>query len=65
VNVVPSRTHFCLLEVGNAREIRSRLLERKLLVRDCASFGLPHYIRVATRPASDWRLLVQVLREIL
>jgi len=65
VNVVPSRTHFCLLEVGNAHEIRSRLLERKLLVRDCASFGLPHHIRVATRPASDWQLLVQALREIL
>jgi histidinol-phosphate aminotransferase len=65
VNVVPSRTHFCLLEVGNAREIRSRLLEHKLLVRDCTSFGLPQYIRVATRPASDWQILVQALREVV
>ncbi len=65
VNVVPSHTHFCLLEVADAPGIRARLLQQKLLVRDCTSFGLPRYIRVATRPAPDWQILIQALREAL
>lgn len=46
---VPSDTHFFLLPVGNAAAIRERLLGERLLVRDCHSFGLPGYIRVAAR----------------
>lgn len=63
--VIPSRTHFCLIEVGDAQLVRRRLLERKLLVRDCTSFGLPQYIRVATRSSEDWQQLVDALREIV
>jgi histidinol-phosphate aminotransferase len=62
--VIPSRTHFCLLDVGDARRVRQQLLTRKMLVRDCTSFGLPHYIRVATRPAADWQQLLRVLQEV-
>jgi histidinol-phosphate aminotransferase len=62
--IIPSRTHFCLLDVGDARRVRQQLLARKMLVRDCASFGLPHYIRVATRPAAEWQQLLRVLQEI-
>jgi histidinol-phosphate aminotransferase len=55
---VPSTTHFCLVRVGNGAACRQALLERGILVRDCASFGLPQYIRVATRrPAENARLL--------
>ncbi len=64
LSVVPSRTHFCLLKVGNARLVRQRLLTRHLLVRDCTSFGLPAFIRVATRPAHDWEVLIDALREV-
>ncbi len=53
LNVIPSRTHFCLVEVGDAHQIRQQLLNRKILVRDCTSFGLPRFIRVATRPRSS------------
>ena len=63
--IIPSRTHFCLLRVGNAHHVRQQLLERKILVRDCTSFGLLHYIRVATRPASEWRQLVRALQEVV
>jgi histidinol-phosphate aminotransferase len=63
--VVPSRTHFCLLKVGAARRVRQQLLMRKLLVRDCTSFGLPQFIRVATRPAAEWQQLLLALKEVL
>lgn len=52
-------THFCLIDVGDGRAVRQALLARGLLVRDCASFGLPHCIRAATRP--EWPRLVDAL----
>jgi len=62
---MPSRTHFCLVEVGNACHVRQQLLQRKILVRDCASFGLPQFIRIATRPRGDWQRLLLALQEIV
>jgi histidinol-phosphate aminotransferase len=65
LNVLPSRTHFCLIEVEDAHHIRQQLLTRKILVRDCTSFGLPQFIRVATRPTSEWQQLLLALQEII
>lgn len=62
---VPSRTHFCLIPVKNAQDIRQQLLRRKMLVRDCTSFGLPHFIRVSTRSESEWQRLLAALQEIV
>jgi histidinol-phosphate aminotransferase len=65
LHIVPSRTHFCLVEVRNAQKVRQRLLLHGLLVRDCTSFGLPQYIRIATRPAHEWQRLLALLPEVL
>lgn len=65
LRVLPSRTHFCLIDVGDAHCIRQELLRRRFLVRDCTSFGLPRYIRIATRPARDWQQLLQALLEVV
>ena len=65
LHVVPSRTHFCLVEVGDAHRVRQQLLARKILVRDCTSFGLPQFIRVATRTRGDWQRLLFALQEII
>jgi histidinol-phosphate aminotransferase len=46
---LPSAVHFFLLRVGDAAALRRALLARSILVRDCASFGLPAYVRIATR----------------
>ncbi len=62
---VPSCTHFCLLNVKNAYAVRQKLLTRKMLVRDCTSFGLPQYIRISTRPTAEWRELLVALQEIV
>jgi len=47
-------------------ELRTRLLTRHhILVRDCASFGMPDFIRLAARPAPDCERLVAALKEEL
>jgi histidinol-phosphate aminotransferase len=61
---LPSRTHFFLLHVGDAAGWKQRLLEQNMLVRDCASFGLPEYIRVAVRHPRENARLVAALATI-
>jgi histidinol-phosphate aminotransferase len=55
---VPSATPFFLMHVGDGSAFRLKLLRKGILVRDGASFGLPEYVRLATRrPAENNRLL--------
>ena len=61
---VPSTTHFFLTRIGHGAGCRQALLQRGLLVRDCASFGLPEYIRVATRRPEENARLLTVLEEL-
>lgn len=65
LNILPSRTHFCLLNVRDAHNVRQQLLTRKILVRDCTSFGLPLYIRVSTRPKVEWQKFLVALQEVI
>lgn len=54
------RSHmpFLLVQCGDAARTRRQLLARGCVVRDCASFGLPEWARVAPRrPADNARLL--------
>lgn len=50
---LPTDTNFCLVEVGDAARLRTELLARGVLVRNCASFGLPRHIRLAARPLPE------------
>jgi histidinol-phosphate aminotransferase len=61
---LPSDTHYFLVKVGNAARFRAALLKRGLLVRDGASFGLPEYVRLGTRPLPDCRRLVAAIGEL-
>jgi len=58
---LPTATNYFLLPVSNATEVRSALLRKRLMVRDCTSFGLPQYIRIATQLPEQNRLLAEVL----
>ena len=61
---VPTDTHFFLVKVGDAALFKSRLLQRGFLVRDCASFGLPDYMRISPRRMGDCRKLIKAVREL-
>lgn len=58
LETVPSAANFFLVRVGNAARFRSELLQRGFLVRDCASFALPDYIRLGVRTLPDCRRLI-------
>lgn len=59
---LPSATHFFLVKVGDARGFRNELLKQGMIVRDCASFGLPEHVRIAARTLPECRKLVAAIR---
>jgi L-threonine-O-3-phosphate decarboxylase len=62
---VPSATHFFLVKMGDGAAFRQALLQRGLLVRDCASFGLPAHVRIAARRPKENARLLAVIREVI
>jgi histidinol-phosphate aminotransferase len=61
LEVLPSMAHYFLMRVGDAAGFRLRLLRKGILVRDAASFGLPAFVRLATRrPEENERLLADL-----
>ena len=60
---LPSQTNFFLVEVGNGAKFRQALLKRGILVRDCASFGLPNYIRLAPRTMPECHRLIAAIKD--
>ena len=63
--VLPSSANFLLVQVGNGLTIRNQLLHRGIVVRDCASFGLPECIRIGIRALPDCQRLVKAMQEAL
>lgn len=65
LEVPPGRANYLLVRVGAAARLRRELLARGLQVRDCASFGLPEYIRVAVRLPEECQRLVSEISLLL
>jgi len=58
--------NFLLASVGDAADVRLKLLvDHGMCARDCASFGLPSYIRIGVRKMEDCQRLVAALDEVL
>jgi histidinol-phosphate aminotransferase len=62
--VMPSSANFLLVQVGNGAIMRGKLIRRGLVVRDCASFGLPDCIRIGIRSLPDCQCLVGAMEDI-
>ncbi len=62
--LVPSETNFFLVKVTNAGNFRTTLLRQGILVRDCTSFGLLGYVRIAARTMPECVKLVDTVREM-
>lgn len=62
---VPSSTHYFILDVGDGADLRRRLLPHRVQVRDCASFGLPGYVRIAARRPDQNAKLIDALGKVL
>lgn len=65
VSTIPAAANFVLARVKNAARVRKALLIRGIAVRDCTSFGLPEYIRIAVRRPEECARLVGLLEEVL
>ena len=56
---LPSRGNFVLVRVGDAMRVYQALLERGVIVRPVANYGLPEWLRITVGiPAENARLLV-------
>lgn len=62
---LPSVTHYFLVDAGNGAAFRTKLLHHRIMVRDCASFGLPQYVRISTHKPDDNRRLIAAVAQVL
>ena len=62
--VLPSSANFFLVRVGDGRAFRIALLRHGILVRDCASFGLPEYVRIAPRTMPNCQKLIATIQKL-
>ena len=65
LRVLDSAANFMLVRVGDAAALRRGLLCRGIAVRDCTSFGLPEYIRIAVRRPNECKRLIEALQWVL
>jgi histidinol-phosphate/aromatic aminotransferase/cobyric acid decarboxylase-like protein len=61
----PSVAPYLVFPAEDAAGLRRRLLQSRVLVRDCASFGLSGFLRVAVRPARERAILTAALEREL
>jgi len=63
-DVSAGEANYVIVNVGSAQHARLSLARLGLLVRDCQSFGLPEYIRIAVRRPGENRRLVAALADL-
>ena len=58
---LPAAANFLLFKVCDVTALKESLWEKRILVRDCASFGLRGYVRVGVRSDGENERLVDLL----
>jgi histidinol-phosphate aminotransferase len=59
---IESQTHYFLMLVDDAPSFRQKLMAKNIVVRDCTSFGLQEYVRIATRNPADNAIFLAALQ---
>lgn len=62
IDVIAHVSAYALLRVARAMELFQALLEHRILVRPCHSFGLSNFLRVSTRSHADHQRLLDVVK---
>ncbi|MBL3539801.1 histidinol-phosphate transaminase [Aminivibrio sp.] len=60
---LPSAGNFLLFRAGDVEKLQAFLWERRILVRDCSSFGLSGFVRVGVKSGEENRRLVECLAQ--
>lgn len=60
---LPTTVNYFLMPVADPARLRAALLQRRMVIRDCTSFGLPGYVRIAAQRPDANRRLVAALTE--
>jgi histidinol-phosphate aminotransferase len=60
--VLPTETNFMLVHIGSNKNLHTHLWADRILIRDCTSFGMPHYVRIATRLEEDNQRLIRSMK---
>jgi histidinol-phosphate aminotransferase len=62
----PSHTNFILLHVGaQAQQVFQKLLERGIIVRPCAAYELPEYLRITVGMEAQNARFIAALEDVL
>ncbi len=64
LEAAPAAANFVLVDVADGALFRHALLPHGLVVRDCASFGLPACVRIACRLPEECRRLVSAVAQL-
>lgn len=65
LEVQESPANFLLVKVGRATRVARRLRSEGIQVRDCASFGLPEWLRLSAQPPAAQEALLEALPRYL
>jgi len=65
VEFIPSFGNFVACRVGDAARVNRALLERGVIVRPIANYGLPEHLRVSIGLPEELTRFLHVLREVL
>ena len=66
LRVLPSQANFIAVDFGrDAKPIHQGLLERGIIVRPMASYGLPHYLRISVGTESENERFLDALAAVL
>jgi len=65
IDYIPSEANFILIKIQRIKNIREFFLKKNILIRDCSSYGLNHYIRVAIHSKKEMDIFLCVLRDYL